>query len=129
MLALTWTTALSQFRTRLRLHCLASETGSSWSREEQLRGAQDPTHLGRVLQDLGTGFIAAQSPQAKGRIERLWGTLQDRLVSELRTRGIGTLAVANAFLPAFLADFGPRFRRVAADPTPAWRPPHATSSA
>jgi hypothetical protein len=57
-----------------------------WSREEQLRGAQDPTHFGCVLQDLGTGFIAAQSPQAKGRIERLWGTLQDRLVSELRTR-------------------------------------------
>ena len=53
---------------------------------EELRGQQDPTHFGRMLQDLGIGFIAAQSPQAKGRIERLWGTLQDRLVSELRLR-------------------------------------------
>lgn len=95
---------------------------SHWSLEEQLRGAQDPTHFGRVLHALGIGFIAAQSPQAKGRIERLWATLQDRLVSELRVRGICTLAAANAFLPEFLADFVPRFRREAADPTPAWRP-------
>jgi hypothetical protein len=93
-----------------------------WSLDEQLRGQQDPTHFGLVLQALGIGFIAAQSPQAKGRIERLWNTLQDRLVSELRARGISTLAGANAFLPEFLADFAPRFQREPADPTPAWRP-------
>src|SRR5205809_44015 len=54
-----------------------------WSVDEQLAGAQAPTHLGRMLQDLGVGYIAARSPQAKGRIERLWATLQDRHVREL----------------------------------------------
>ena len=80
-----------------------------WSLAEELRGQQDPTHFGRMLHDLGIGFIAAQSPQAKGRSERLWGTLQDRLVSELRLRAISTLEQANAFLPAFLVDFRRRF--------------------
>ena len=93
-----------------------------WTLAEQLHGEQDPTHFGRVLADLGIGFIQAQSPQAKGRIERLWGTRQDRLVSELRLRGIGTLEAANAFLPEFRADFVPRFARPPAQPTPAWRP-------
>jgi hypothetical protein len=93
-----------------------------WTLAEQLRGAQDPTHFGRVLAALGIGFIPAQSPQAKGRIERFWNTLQDRLVSELRLRGIATLEDANAFLPEFLADFAPRFAQPPAQPTPAWRP-------
>lgn len=93
-----------------------------WTLAEQLRGTQDPTHFGRILQELGIGFIAAHSPQAKGRIERFWQTLQDRLVSELRLRGISTMAAANAFLPAFLADLTPRFARAPADATAAWRP-------
>lgn len=93
-----------------------------WTLEEELRGTQDPTHFGRILQELGIGYIAAHSPQAKGRIERFWQTLQDRLVSELRLRGICTLEAANAFLPAFLADLNPRFARAPADATAAWRP-------
>jgi hypothetical protein len=93
-----------------------------WTREEQLQGRQAPTHFGQMLEDLAIGFIAAQSPQAKGRIERLWQTLQDRLVSELRLRGIVSLEAANAFLPEFLADFRPRFGRSPATPAPAWRP-------
>ena len=93
-----------------------------WSLHEQLAGQRDPTHFGRVLVDLGIGFIEAQSPQAKGRIERLWNTLQDRLVSELRLRGINTLEAANAFLPAFVEDFERRFSEPPAHPTPAWRP-------
>src|SRR5919197_1542450 len=93
-----------------------------WTLAEQLRGAQDPTHFGRVLRDLGIGFIRAHSPQAKGRIERLWATLQDRLVSELRLRGIATLEAANAFLPEFIADFNRRFARAAAA-APMWRRP------
>ena len=93
-----------------------------WSLEEELRGTQDPTHFGRILQELGIGYIAAHSPQAKGRIERFWQTLQDRLVSELRLRGISTLEAANVFLPAFLADLNPRFARVPADAAAAWRP-------
>jgi hypothetical protein len=93
-----------------------------WSLPEQLRGAQDPTHLGRVLKDLGIGYLAAGSPEAKGRIERLWRTLQDRLTSELRLHHISTPEGANAFLPAFLADLNPRFTREPADTAPAWRP-------
>jgi transposase len=93
-----------------------------WTLEEELRGTQDPTHFGRILQELGIGYIAAHSPQAKGRIERFWQTLQDRLVSELRLRGISTLEAANAFLPIFLADLNPRFARVPADAIAAWRP-------
>ena len=55
-------------------------------------------------------------PQAKGRIERFWQTLQDRLVSELRLRGIATLEAANGFLPAFLADLNTRVAWPPADP-------------
>jgi transposase len=93
-----------------------------WTLAEELAGTQAPTHFGRILQDLGIGFIAAHSPQAKGRIERFWQTLQDRLVSELRLRGIATLEAANAFLPTFLADLNTRFARPPADPRGAWRP-------
>jgi transposase len=93
-----------------------------WSVEEELQGAQDPTHFGQMLRTLGIGFIAAGSPQAKGRIERLWRTLQDRLTVELRLGGLDTLAAANAFLPTFLADFNRRFTHAPADATRAWRP-------
>jgi transposase len=98
-------------------------TDDHWALDEQLRGAQDPTHLGRVLAELGIGYIRARSPQAKGRIERLWRTLQDRLVAELRLRAIATREAANAFLPLFIADYNRRFARPPADPTPAWRRP------
>jgi transposase len=95
-----------------------------WTLEEELHGAQRPTHFGQMLQSLGIGFIPAGSPQAKGRIERLWQTLQDRLVSELRLRRVATLDTANAFLPTFLADYNRRFARPPARPQPAWqRPP------
>lgn len=94
-----------------------------WTVREQLAGAQDPTHLGRVLKSLGIGYIRAHSPQAKGRVERLWATLQDRLVSELRVRRIATRDAANAFLPAFLTDFNRRFVRAARAPAVWRRPP------
>jgi transposase len=94
-----------------------------WSLDEELRGVQDPTHLGRVLAELGIGYIRARSPQAKGRIERLWRTLQDRLIAELRLRGIATRDAANAFLPRFIADYNRRFAHPPADPIPAWRRP------
>ncbi len=94
-----------------------------WNLDEQLTGVQAPTHVGRMLQELGVGYIQARSPQAKGRIERLWATLQDRLVSELRLRGVATRAAANAFLPGFLADFNRRFSRAAQQAQPVWRRP------
>ena len=96
-----------------------------WTLAEQLAGSQAPTHLGRVLQELGIGYVRARSPQAKGRIERLWETLQDRLVSELRLRGIATRAAANAYLPQFLADFNQRFARPPASAEAVWRRPPA----
>ena len=94
-----------------------------WTLDEELRGAQAPTHLGRVLMDLGIGYVRARSPQAKGRIERLWRTLQDRLIVELRLQGITTREAANAFLPLFIADYNRRFAHPPVDPTPAWRRP------
>jgi hypothetical protein len=94
-----------------------------WTLDEELHGAQHPTHLGRMLQDLGIAYIGAHSPQAKGRIERLWATLQDRLASELRLHGLATLEAAARFLPEFIADFNRRFARPAADPGAAWRRP------
>jgi hypothetical protein len=103
-----------------RINILVRNDGH-WSLDEQLRGAQDPTHLGRVLHDLGIGYIEAGSPEAKGRVERLWRTLQDRLSSELRLRHITTPEGANAFLPEFLDDLNPRFTRRPSDLAPAWR--------
>jgi hypothetical protein len=93
-----------------------------WTLEEELQGHQHPTHFGQILRALAIGFLAAGSPQAKGRIERLWRTLQDRLVVELRLRGIITRETANAYLPAFLADYNRRFTHPPADAHAAWRP-------
>jgi len=96
-----------------------------WTLEEELQGVQDPTHFGQVLADLGIGYITAHSPQAKGRIERLWGTLQDRLVAELRRRGLRTLEAAEAFLPTHVAAHNRRFAQPPAAAAAAWRrPPH-----
>jgi hypothetical protein len=94
-----------------------------WTLAEELHGTQYPTHLGRMLQDLGIAYIAAHSPQAKGRIERLWATLQDRLASELRLRALATPEAAERFLPEFIADYNRRFARPAAAPGPVWRRP------
>src|SRR5438094_6160143 len=65
---------------------------------EQLRGEKACSHFGRALRELGIEWIAAHSPQAKGRIERLFETLQDRLVKEMRLAGIASIAAANHFL-------------------------------
>lgn len=80
------------------------------------------THVGRALVELEIASIAAGSPQAKGRIERLWGTFQDRLVVELRLAGIVDRDAANAFLPGFVARHNARFSVPALDPVAAWRP-------
>jgi transposase len=93
-----------------------------WSVEEQLAGRREPTQFGRALQQLGVTYIAAQSPQAKGRIERLWGTFQDRLTSELRLAGAHDLDTANQVLRRFLPDHNRRFGRAPRDAQKAWRP-------
>lgn len=79
------------------------------SLEEQLNGKRQPTQFGRLMQELGITSIAALSPQAKGRIERLWGTFQDRLVSELRLAGARTIDEANRMLGGFLPRHNSKF--------------------
>lgn len=89
--------------------------------EEQLLGRRPRTQVGRALEELGITLILASSPQAKSRIERLWGTFQDRLVSELRLAGASMLAEAQAVLTRFLPAYNRRFAKVPTEATPAWR--------
>jgi transposase len=93
-----------------------------WTVEEELAGKRQPTQFGRALAQLGITFIAAQSPQAKGRVERLWGVLQDRLTSELRLAQAHEIDSANAVLRKFIADYNGRFARTPRDAAKAWRP-------
>jgi len=67
------------------------------------------TQFGRAMQDLDIQIICANTPQAKGRVERANQTLQDRLVKEMRLRGISSREAGNAYLPEFIADFNQRF--------------------
>lgn len=90
--------------------------------EEQLLGEEPTTQFGRLLKELAIGSIAARSPQAKGRVERLFGTFQDRLVSELRLAGAKTLEEANRVLKAFLPRFNRKFAVAAAEEGVAYRP-------
>src|SRR6267142_5626379 len=92
-----------------------------WTVEEQLAGKRQPTQFGRALQQLGVTFIAANSPQAKGRVERLWGVLRDRLTSELRLARAMDLDSANAVLRKFIADYNRRFARQPREKETAWR--------
>ncbi|MDP3061884.1 MAG: ISNCY family transposase [Chloroflexota bacterium] len=93
------------------------------SLEEQLAGERQPTQVGRALQELGVQSILARSPQAKGRIERLWGTFQDRLVSELRLAGARSIEEANKVLWDYLPRFNARFSVAAAQEGSAYRQP------
>ena len=93
------------------------------SLEEQLEGKRKPTQFGRIMEELGIISIPARSPQAKGRIERLWGTFQDRLVSELRLARASTLEEANKVLWDFLPRYNQRFAVPAAQAGSAYRQP------
>jgi transposase len=121
------------------LHAIAAEKGRPWSAymdqhgslkrndahwtlAEELRGVQAPTQVGQALQALEIEGIYALSPQAKGRVERLWGTLQDRLVSELRLVGARTVEQANTGLARYRPEHNRRFAIRPADTVPAWRP-------
>lgn len=79
-------------------------------------GGDGMTQFSRALSALNIDIICANSPQAKGRIERAFGTLQDRLVKELRLAGISSVATANDWLPGFMADHNGRFARSPANP-------------
>ena len=80
-----------------------------------------PTQFTRAMGELGIEQIFARSPQAKGRVERMAGTFQDRLVSELRLAGATTINQANSLLRDFLPCFNNQFRVPAQQPQPAYR--------
>jgi transposase len=89
--------------------------------EEQLANKRPVTQVGRALRDLGVTLIPAGSPQAKGRIERLWGTFQDRLVSELRLAGARNKYEAQQVLNRYLPEYNRRFSIPAKQTDSAWR--------
>ena len=94
-----------------------------WSLEEQLQGVQYPTHVGRVLAELGIESIPANSPQAKGRVENRFKVLQDRLVAEMRLEGITTIEQANGWLKnEFIEHYNKRFAVAPAEPGNAFAP-------
>jgi len=77
--------------------------------EEELQGIKPMSQFERAVKELGVDVLHAHSPQAKGRIERLFATLQDRLVKEMRLHGIGTIEKANRFLQKYLAVYNRKF--------------------
>ena len=104
-------------------HGIFRRNDDHWSLQEQLAGEQTPTQVGQALRELGIEAIFALSPQAKGRVERLFNTLQDRLVQELKLAAISTPHQATGFLNgAFKADFNARFAKPARERQAAWRP-------
>lgn len=90
--------------------------------EQELAGEQPRSQLGRLLDELGIELIAAGSAQAKGRIERLWDTFQDRLVKVLREADAENAEQANLVLESFLPKFNDRFRVAPAQPGSAYLP-------
>ena len=102
-------------------HSTFQRNDAHWSVAEQLAGAQALTQLGRCWQELGITSIAARSAQAKGRVERLWRTFQDRLTSELRLAGARTVEQANAVLERFLPEYNQQFAKPAPQAGMAYR--------
>jgi transposase len=104
-------------------------TYKSWAQptlDEQLSDQKPLSQVERSLAELGIEAIHANSPQAKGRVERLFKTLQDRLVRELRLLGITSVAEANAFLERYLPQYNRRFTRPAAATADLHRPAPAS---
>lgn len=77
--------------------------------DEQLAGVQPTSQFGRALSELGVELIPAHSPQAKGRVERLFKTFQDRVIKEMRLADLSTLDAANQFLERYLPSYNRRF--------------------
>lgn len=100
-----------------------SQKSSQLSIEEQLAGKKIPdTQFGRAMKELVVTIIPARSPQAKGRVERLWGTLQSRLPIEFKINGITTPEQANSFLASYINLFNEKFGVSPADSVSAFRP-------
>lgn len=115
--------AMDSFKRYVRKHGLPvsvyldkHSTYKSWAKltlAEELEGKEKKSQFGRALAELGVKLIFADSPQAKGRVERLFETLQDRLIKEMRLKGISTLEGANSFLEGYLPVFNKRFNVIA----------------
>lgn len=80
------------------------------------------TQFARAMQELEVHMILAHSPEAKGRIERVFGTLQERLVWEMRIHQINTIEEANQFLPGFFKEYNSKFAIAPSNPVNAYRP-------
>lgn len=104
-------------------HGALKRNDDHWSLAEELAGRQAPTQVGAALEALAIQPIFALSPQAKGRIERLFGTLQDRLGASLRLAGLTQIAAANDFLPGFLQAHNARFAQTPAQAEAVWGKP------
>lgn len=102
-------------------HSSLKRNDDFWSIEEELAGRRDPTQVGSALSALGIEPIFAATPQAKGRVERLFKTLQDRLCAMLSLYGITTIAGANEYVEIFVREFNGKFSVAAADTHSAWR--------
>lgn len=98
------------------------ERAEAPSLEQQLLGQVPLSQVGRMITELGIEHVKARSPQAKGRIERLWGTLQERLVVHLRLVGASTLEQAEAALPEFIERYNERFAVPPAEAEEAFKP-------
>ena len=104
-----------------RHSCFVRNDKEPWTLAEQLANRREPTQVARALEQLGLTLILALSPQAKGRIERCWETLQDRLVKALRRAGACTIEEANAALDAYRVHHNQRFAVLPAEPVDAHR--------
>jgi len=102
------------------------KSGAAPTIDEQLSDQKPMSQFERSLAELRIEVIHANSPQAKGRVERLFKTLQDRLVRELRLVGIRSVAEANAFLECYWPPYNRRFSRVAASAADLHRPAPAS---
>jgi len=84
-------------------------TYKSWARKDEFQEVEPISQFGRALQELGVRRLHAHSAQAKGRIERLFNTFQDRVVKEMRLQGVSTIDEANNFLVSYLPVYNLRF--------------------
>jgi hypothetical protein len=126
--------AMDSFRRYIRKHGLPMQlyldkhtTYKSTAKptiEEEIQGIAPMSQFERAMKELSVGVIHAHSPQAKGRIERLFGTLQDRLVKEMRLRGVSTIEEANRFLQEFLPVYNRKFSVNAVSKEDLHRPVH-----
>ncbi len=104
-------------------HTIFRSPKEKLSLEQELAGETQPlSQFGKAMAELNITHIKAQTPEAKGRIERLWGTFQDRLIIELRLLGVSTLEEANRVLPELIAKHNAKFAVKPKEDSSAYRP-------